>query len=416
MRILSSKKLKFSAEHKQVLKEVVIKESGPGTILRDFNMLLQFFGERGLPMTGTHQLPIRALPDINVRMTQPLRQGLKRPQQKSYPHINGLYLLVRASGLTFVGGTSKKPLLFVDKEVVQIWHRLNPTEQYFTLMETWLLRGKTEIIGEPGSMFLIPDHFGEWMRFFEEIPKKGREIAGDRDAKYRLRYAPGWYNLGLFEMFGLISVRDGSPVEGKAWNVEHVYRTPFGDALLAMLYSGFFEDMENIYELEDQKEVPFGMLQPILQPCFPDWRNNLTAPKWIFREGTHIFKVSMEDVWYRIAIPADLTLDTLASAILDAVEFDNDHLYQFSYKNRCGALDRVHHPYMEEGPWTSEVLVGDLPLEIEQTMTFLFDFGDKWEFEVALDQIDPDMAVEKQVLLEIHGEPPEQYPMWDEEE
>lgn len=148
------------------------------------------------------------------------------------------------------------------------------------------------------------------------------------------------------------------------------------------------------------------MLQPIVQPYFPEWRNNLAAPKWVFREGTHIFKVSMGDEWFRLAVPADLILDGLAEAILDAVEFDEDQLYQFSYKNRFGALDWVHHPHMDEGPWTSE---------IDQTMTFLFDVGDNWEFEMALERIAPGLTVERPVLLEMHGQPPEQYPRWDEE-
>lgn len=411
MRSLSSEKLKFSPEQKQMLRDIVIDESGPGTILRDFNSLFNFLSEESVvPVTGTHQLPIRVLPEINARMTHSLQQGLRRPQQKSYPHVNGLYLLVRASGLTFVGGTKKKPLLFIDKDGYEAWQRLNPTEQYCSLLETWLLRGKPEIIGEPDSMFFVPDTFRKCMYFFEKIPRKGLQIEGDRNAEDSLRFTPGWYNLGLLELFGLISVRNGPLVQGKAWNIEYVHRTPFGDALLGLLLSEFFKNTENICELGDEREVAFGVIQAVLQPYFPDWRNNLIAPKWIFREGTHIFKVSMEDVWCRIALPANFSLDTLASAILDAIGFENDHLYEFSYENRFGALDKVHHPYMEEGPWTSEILVGEVPLEIEQAMTFLFDFGDKWEFEVVLEQVDREMIVDKPALFEINGKPPEQYP------
>ncbi|MHC1728917.1 MAG: plasmid pRiA4b ORF-3 family protein [Syntrophobacteraceae bacterium] len=409
------KNIKFSPEQKQVLREIIIDESGPGTILRDFDTLLNFLLEGDLPITVTHQLPIRVLPEINARLTHPLQQGLRRPQQKSYPLVNGLYLLLRASGLTLTGGTSRKPLLFIDKAIHQAWKSLNPTEQYCTLLETWLLRGKPDIIGESGNIFLTPDHFQKWMYFFEYIPGKGLRIAGKKDAEDSLRYFPGWYNLGLLELFGLISVRNGPPVEGKAWSIEHVYRTPLGEALMALLFNEFFANLDKIWELEDKEQVSFGVLQPILQPFFPDWSDNLPVPEWIFREGTHIFKVSMGGVWCRIAIPADLTLDTLASAILDAVGFDDDHLYQFSYKNRFGSLNQVNHPYMEEGPWTSEVLVGDLPLPVGQLMTYLFDFGDMWEFEVALEQVDPDMDIEEMVLLELHGKPPEQYPRYDEE-
>jgi len=167
-------------------------------------------------------------------------------------------------------------------------------------------------------------------------------------------------------------------------------------------------------ELEADEEIPFGVLQPVLQPYFPEWQNNLAVPEWGFREGVHIFKMSLGGIWRRIAIPADQTLDALASTILNAVEFDHDHLYQFLYQNRFGAMQEVNHPYMDEGPWTAEVLVGDVPLRVGQTMTYLFDFGDNWKFGVTLEQIDPDMDIDKPVILESHGEPPEQYPTWDD--
>lgn len=290
------------------------------------------------------------LSEINARLTHPLQLGLKRPQQKSYPHIHGLYLLVRASGLTYVGGTSEKPLLLVDKAVYRVWASLNPTER--------------------------------------------------------------WHNLGLLELFGLISVQHGSPEAGKGWRIERLYRTRLGDALLALLHTEFFGDFDNILELEEEGEMPFGVLQPVLQPYLSEWKNNLSVPKWTFREGTHIFKVSPGGIWCRIAIPAAQTLDALAYTILNAVEFDHDHLYQFSYENRFGALERVNHPYMDEGPWTSEVLVGDIPLRVGQTMVYLFDFGDWWEFDLTLEQVDRDMVVKESVIIETHGEPPEQYQRW----
>lgn len=67
---------------------------------------------------------------------------------------------------------------------------------------------------------------------------------------------------------------------------------------------------------------------------------------------------------------------------------------------------------MEEGPWASELLVGNVPLHIGQKMTFLYDFGDRWEFDVTLEQVDPELDIKEATILEAHGEPPEQYPSW----
>lgn len=406
----SPEEISFSPQHKRMLRDLTIDESGPGTVLHDFEAFLTFIKEQKLPVTGMHQLPRRVLPEINAQLARPLQLGLKKPLQKSFPHIHGLYLLVRASGLTCVEGTAKKPLLVVDDVVHQVWKGLNHTERYCTLLETWLLRAHPEIIGERGhSLSHVPETFREWQSLFLRIPDGGMQVAGDKDAGNWLRYSPGWHNLGLLDLFGLISVQHGSPEPGKGWRIERIARTPLGDALLALLQAEFFGDIANIRQLESEDNIPFGVLQPALQSYFPAWENNLSVPGWAFREGTHVFKVSWGQIWRRIAIPAAHPLDALASAILNAVEFDHDHLYEFKYQNRFGVLERVNHPYMDEGPWTSEVLVGDVPLRVGQTMTYVFDFGDRWEFDVILERVDPGMVIEEPVILEKHGEPPAQY-------
>ena len=43
-----------------------------------------------------HLLSMARLFELDQRMTKPLRPRLKRRQQKSFPHLNGLYLLLRS--------------------------------------------------------------------------------------------------------------------------------------------------------------------------------------------------------------------------------------------------------------------------------------------------------------------------------
>jgi hypothetical protein len=140
------------------------------------------------------------------------------------------------------------------------------------------------------------------------------------------------------------------------------------------------------------------------------------VPAWTFRKGVHVFKVSLgPDLWRRIAITGDLTLDDLAEAIIGAFEFTYDHLYRFSYRNRFGVETRIDHAYLEEGPWTSETRVGDVPLQEGQSMTYLYDFGDWWEFDVTLEGVEPPYpAMKAPAIVDARGEAPEQYPSWDE--
>ena len=176
------------------------------------------------------------------------------------------------------------------------------------------------------------------------------------------------------------------------------------------------------FELEEDEDLDeatdFGALQPVLQPYFPEWRNNLLLPDDLATNGLYIFKVSLDaKTWRRIAIPAALTLDDLSGAILSAFDFDEDHLYQFSYRNRFGVTERILHPVMEESPSTDEVAVGEVPLQPGASMEYLFDFGDMWRFDVKLEEIDPaDAKIKKPKLLEKRGAAPPQYPDLDEDE
>jgi len=393
-------------DYRPALRDQTIDEGGPGTVLRDFAKLLEAIGPEGIPVTRASRLPkSRFMADLNAQLAHPIVLGLKRPLPKSYPNIGGLYLLLRAAGL---GRIQDGDRLVLDQAALDSWNRLNPTGQYFNLLESWLLRGSPEILGEFASLFYSP--LKQWLEFHLAIPGEGLQIAGDYDRYHFLNYTPGLPNLALMEIFGLLTLEHRQPEPGEGWRVERAERTPFGDAVLARLLD--YLAIEWDQDADDQ--APFGRLQPAFQPFFPEWRANLTLPETGFTEGIHVFKVSLGRIWRRIAAPADVPLDHLAAAILNAFKFDHDHLYKFTFENSFGLSVGVNHPYVEEPPFTDEILIGDLPLEPGNTMTFLYDFGDNWEFGVHLEQIDPpDRRRRKPVVLESRGKAPEQYPDWD---
>lgn len=404
----------FSRRQKRLLRQQIITPDGPGTILRDFDALLAYVKEQHLCVTGMHQLPLRSLPEINARLTQPLQLGLTRPQQKSYPPIHGLYLLLRASGMTYLDESGSQPHLVVDEDMYREWEALNPTERYFSLLEIWLLHGWAEILGERDTLrHVIPEAIDKWFSFYRRLPDEGLDPREETEER-PLYHSPGWHNLGLLYLFGLLAIRSSPPVEGEGWQLQKIRRTPLGEALLALLVTGFFDDRENLAPLQDLNRPPAGVLQPVLQPYFPAWERTLPQPKEAdFRAGKHIFKVTVwRGVWRRLAISGEATLDALADAILDAFAFSHDYLYRFSYETRFGTKQDVNHPDLYEGPRTSEVQVGEIPLRQGQTMTFLFDFGDHWEFDLRLEQILLDTTLERSEVLDRQGEAPEQYPSW----
>jgi hypothetical protein len=430
---------KLTEVQEQVLRDQVIDTERPGPVLRDFRTVLDFVGTEGVKAAGKYNLlPINSIGELDKRLTRPLRLELKRPQLRSHPYLQGLHLLLRASGLSRVEGSGDKARLVVDPEMLARWDRLNPTEQYFTLLEAWLLFGRPEMVGEQGRFDEAP--LSSCLQTWSSIPARGSKFdLKNPQPYYLLGIGRDFYNLALMDLFGLLEV-DHPKTAVQPWHPAGVRHVPFGDAVFTILwdegfpYSRYYpseeegmeeeeagdeEQAENEDGAEEEEsfsaESYFGEWQPLFQPYFPEWRENLTFPEIAPREGTFVFRVALGEMWRRIALPADATLDDLVGWILRSVKFDSDHLYEFVYRDRFGATVRVGHPAMEEGPWTDEVTIGEWPLEPGQSMKLVYDFGDNWEFDVRLEKIEPPGAkIKAPRILERHGKAPEQYPNWDE--
>lgn len=378
----------LSEADRQVLREQTITTTSPGTILQDFQTLLDLAATEGIPVSGKLQQFVRkALPDLNQRLSQPLTLAMQQPQQKSYPNLHGLYLLLRATGLTTVATQGKQMLLVANPDIYASWQALNPTEQYLSLLEVWFLRSHPEMLGEERSgPHLVGDRC---LQSWQRIAAKAKLSVPNYAIQYNFAHYPGLYNLALMEMFGLITITHGKPEPGKGWRFKAIQSQPFGKALMTLLrYAYDAVDYEWPGMIDSRR--PLGDFQSVLQFYFPEWQHSLTVPSTPFQPGRYIFKVSLGKVWRRIAIPAEATLDTFSSAILDSVDFDHDHLYEFTYKNSLGRTIRAFHPYMDSADLlATEVLIGDLPLAVGETMDYLFDFGDCWEFKVELEAIEP---------------------------
>jgi len=417
-------KFTLTPAQEELLRSQVIDAEHPGPILRDFQTVLDFLGTEGVPASGKHQLLAQsAIVELDGRLSRPLHLTLKRIPLHSHPYLQGLHLLLRATGLTRVEGGGSKAQLLPEPTVLAVWNGLNPTERYFALLEAWLLLSRPEMVGERGGA-LADDPLLGCMQAWQQIPAKG--------CKFDLRqpatvYVPGmfygFYHVALMGLFGLMEVEHPrQPV--KPWRPAGLKHLPFGDAMFTLLSrklpSWFTQrEIKVLDEQETEEEATearrFGHWQSLFQPYFPAWQHNLVVPETQPQEGVFVFRVSLGKIWRLIAIPSQHTLDDLAYAILASVDFDDDHLYEFTYRDRFGARVQVLYPFIEEaGPKTDEVAVGEVPLQPGQSMTFLFDFGDNWQFDVQLERIDPPKSRMKgPKILESHGKAPEQYPSWD---
>lgn len=409
--------LDLTEDEKEMLRELVSLDRLPGPIVADFQTLLDYAGENSLTLTQSHLPPTVALNEINALLTHPIQHGLTRPRIKSFPNVAGLYLLLRATGIGIVKTTKNKPQLILDDVTLASWQALNPVERYLMLLESWLLRGNPQILGERAS-FHWRSPLVEWQGFFMRIQRGDWPPTNAPSLIDTLRYFPGLNDLALMEMFGFVKLVRLPPVPGKGWEIKSLTPTLLGKLMLKLLLRHASQD-DIWFQLDDPQVTTPGKLQPFLQGYFPEWQNILVWPESDFRDGIFIFKVSLaKNLWRTVAISGEHDLDALSAIILSAYDFDNDHLYRFIYKNRSGIEININHPFLEDGKFTSEVRVGDLPLAVGDALFFNFDFGDDWYFELTLEQIDslPKGKRPRPKILEKKGTPPKQYPGYDEEE
>ena len=411
------KRRKLTAQQEACLGELAISEDQPGTVLHDFQVLLDRVGVGGLVAAGKYNLlPIDRIQELDQCLSRPLNLNLQRPQLRSHPYLQGLHLLLRASGLVRIDTTGKKPRLVVDPEMRIQWDKLNATERYFNLLEAWLRFGRREMVGFEESQ--SNDLAEKCVNCLESIPESGRSFRREapQDVTVRGIYRD-FYLLALLDLFGLVRVEQRRP-QVTPWAPAGVRRTAFGDAVLRRLASGsetFRRGM--LFGPDDADEAEegaaseqFGAWQPLFQPYFSDWRENLRFPEPEDRDGTLVFRVSLPDAWRRIAVPVDADLDDLVAVILESFRFDDDHLYQFMYRNARGSQVTIVHPDLDGAPTTSETRVGSLPLAPGDSMTLWYDFGDDWKFEVTLEKVESSgKKLKAPRILKRHGKAPRQY-------
>ena len=381
---------KLSKKQETLLKTQKITEEGPGTILQDFQMILDAIGTKGIPVSAArHQFALKLLKDLNSKLVTPIDIDLKRPAQKSFPPLNGLYLLLRATGLVRIEAKGKKFSMVLHPETYESWQRLNPDERYFTLLEAWLIRAHPEMLGEERSPM---NEGSRVIRSWSDLATKSKLTFSTYRDQDRLDYWPGFHNLSLMEMFGFLTITPGKPETGKGGRMKSLEVLPLGQAMMPLLQAATFA-ADMMFESETDPTLPFTDFQPTLQPYFPEWQQSLAVPSNDFREGRYIFKISMEhhSAWRRIAIASDATLEDLSALILDAFEFaDYEHLDAFTYNNQLGRKIRVMHPMALDGDrFTHQIQIGNLPIVEGTVMEYVFDFGDWWEFKVQLETIEP---------------------------
>lgn len=406
----------------------------PGSIVRDFDTLLDALGGDGIAVSPKNaEFTLSRLPELNARLTQPAAIGLSRSRQISYPHLDGLHMLLLGSRLARLDRSRPAPRMVQDTAMVARWQILNPTERYFILLERWWSLGDSEtgLLWYPTS--LMAKYRSAFLQHYRPGTKAKDLEHGWQTALTQLLKIK---QIALMQLFGLLDITEARIIPGKGWQIKHLAATRWGlsacDSFLRAFQhtaGGMLDPEDDSTEDEDASgdEDPAEALTPSdeersrsafivwatgVNPFFPDWQQGLGEPEAAPFPGSVTLKVSLgKDLWRRISMPGKSSFADLAFFILHAFGFDYDHLYTFTYLDEYGSRRTLDDPrgYDADDGYAQEVTLGEAGLCPRQVIEFHYDFGDDWRFEVLVEALDAADTHTKARVLDKAGKAPRQY-------
>ena len=398
----------------------------PGTIVHDFDALLDFLAAEGIPVSPkTFEFAIARLPELNALLAKPMQTGLSRGRQVSYPHLDGLHGLLLSNHLGKLDRSRSTPRIVLNAGRASSWRKLIPIERYLTLLETWWSFAESDM-ARPS---LWPHQMAEYrFELLKTNAPAGRRKRFDPEQQKALLHLLGMKQVALMQMFGMIEIEEGLPTPGKGWNIQGMTATPWGMAACGSYHRSFGEGITDKldrllglakpaptheHEEDEQPRPPFHCWGDVASPFFPQWQHSIGDPEEPESfGGSLILKVSHgKDIWRRVVLPGGSSFDELASLILHAFNFDADHLYQFTFHDDYAKKHTLNDSYSAEEleNYAADVALGDVGLFAGQVIEFRYDFGDDWRFEVLVEKLDEATTGAKPAIVAKQGKSPRQY-------
>jgi len=393
--------------------QVKISPTDPGTILADFDSILEYFMSHKVNATEKSRLvPIDILPILNTLLIKPAKIQFKRPHIKSYPHVRGIFWLLRGSGLLTVRRNGGYASFKINVDKLHVWQKLNPVEKYFYLLELWWFRCSKELIADGHGWRDSPIIF-DLFHFWNNFSKQNDLVFKDIIAYQNLIYFLGNHTVALHHLFGLIEIVEFPPRVGTGWNLKKITLTKWGQTVIAIVNNALaqrvLESKADIYNIVEKP----GLLSSLMGSYFADWKF-IDFPKSPQTEmkGALFFKVSLHKWSIRIAIDTSNTWEDLSDLILDAVGFDEtEHLYDFEIIDDMGRHRQFIHPKSEKMHSFDELATVEIRktwMEKGQEITYTFDYGDNWQFQLLLEEVKNE-PIQKPKIIDVKGTAPKQY-------
>lgn len=347
--------------------------------------------------------------------------------QENYPVIDFMFSLALAGRFFVKGNNDEGKLALIETEAVESYQSLNQYEKYVFLLQTFWT--KYDYKSRYGSIIDIWSYYN--ILFSITTAEEGQKLTRDASGLYWSLRSDEANLLHYLRFLGLGEVEEIEGIEGIKGNRKGGY----GDSIafipneLGISVCSFL--LDEALQLWGHKNLKFLLQEEkkikkpkVLKTPFDTFIRLFSSGSVIKtvvlenefdRSGVYTFKISIsKNCWRKIKVSHLHTLDDLHFAIQDAFDFDNDHLYAFYVNGNRRTGKPIYCSYVEEeGKTAEETTVEDMGLFKGQKIYYLFDFGDMWEFDVDLINIERDAPLPlKPLIIETKGESPDQYGSW----
>lgn len=431
----------------------------PTPIVRDFGLFLDAMEKPTAFLQKSRQtLDWTTLYALNQEMRTFRSDAHPRMAQKYYALLN-LFQNICIAARLHAMGVERGKVRMIPTPNAAAFRALAPAERYMALLEALWVDCPWE------DLFVFPFSENVWsgerlVRLLKSVPVS--KPLTERYLRGKLRRPEGYLPFEaaaqvtrLLSFFGFLGYTVAPPRPGGygykgRFEIAEITVAPLGRAFFRVLdaerplsewnlpcrsesglapgswLDGPDEEPEESPEPSSQEAPDAGRFIDAFLPLLAEGsaRSGLPRLREELKDQTYVFRVSLVwglyaagEAWRTIVISSQDTLDGLHGAIQEAFDFDNDHLYAFHMDGKRTSRKQIMDPRAEESaPSAADVALGELGIFVGQTIRYIFDFGDYWNFDVKLTEIRDAPHVEQPVVLERHGENPQQYPDYDEEE
>lgn len=394
----------------------LIKMSNINSAINDFEKFIEFI-ENEKPILSATQEVLGRKDCYNLNMILENKKDVINPSynQDKYYAIDLMFSLVLASKLYIKANDEKGKVRLFKTDKLESFQNLNEDEKYIFLLQTYWTQYDFE------TKFDRTHNIAAFYNILAEIAsaKQGDIILKDEKDISNVMYSTGaafFHHLKFFS-FGELELINGAKTRYED-TIKSFSPNEFGikTSILLLTRAIQYWNKEDVpvlleyYNLKvttNKNEKAFDVFKTIFKG---NTVKNTVEESKINKGGTYTFKVSLsKTVWRKINLAYKHTFGDLHNVIQEAFKFDNDHLYAFFIGgNRRKGMYCKYAEY--EGPVAETTTIASLNLYKGERLLYLFDFGDEWEFNVELTEINEEAPVPlKPMIIESKGKSPHQY-------